>query len=80
MTDAARIVSGALTMAADTSGLTRRERDILRLMADGLTNREIAGQLVVSVNTVQTHVAHILNKLGVRSRHQAADVWVQRNR
>ncbi len=71
--------AGSVDMVADISGLTRREQDILRLIADGRTNQEIAGQLVVSVNTVQTHVAHILQKLGVRSRHQAADIWVQRN-
>ncbi|MGE7432864.1 MULTISPECIES: response regulator transcription factor [Kitasatospora] len=51
--------------------LTEREGEILRLMSAGLTNGEIAERLVVSPETVKTHVASVLGKLGVRDRTQA---------
>jgi DNA-binding CsgD family transcriptional regulator len=51
-------------------GLTRRELDVLALVNDGMQNREIADQLVVSVRTVDHHVEAIIRKLGVRSRAQ----------
>ncbi len=54
--------------------LTAREREVLRLLADGLSQREIADRLVISVNTVGTHVEHILSKLDVHSRTQAVAV------
>ena len=52
--------------------LTRRESEVAALVARGLTNREIAGQLYVSVRTVEVHVDHILSKLGFRTRTQLA--------
>ncbi|WP_353814705.1 ATP-binding protein [Agromyces sp. SYSU T00266] len=52
-------------------GLTDRQVDVLRLLADGLTNAEIAERLVVSVRTVDSHVAAVLAKLGVSSRRDA---------
>jgi DNA-binding CsgD family transcriptional regulator len=56
----------------DQSGLTTREIEVLRLLADGLTNREIAGRLFISQKTVAAHMAHIYGKLGVHSRVEAA--------
>ena len=47
-------------------GLTNREREILKLIAEGNTNQEIADLLVLSLSTVQTHRAHIMSKLGLR--------------
>ena len=57
---------------ANPAGLTRRQLDVLALLAEGLTNAEIAEQLVVSVRTVDSHVAAVLAKLGVKNRRQAA--------
>jgi DNA-binding NarL/FixJ family response regulator len=52
--------------------LTERELEVLRLLARGQTNRQIAKNLVISTLTVKTHVQHILGKLGVSDRTQAA--------
>ena len=56
------------------AGLTHRQLDVLGLVAQGLTNAEIADRLVVSVRTVDHHVAAILTKLAVGSRRQAAEL------
>jgi len=55
--------------------LTTREWEVARLVARGWSNRQIAGELVVSDRTVDTHVSHILHKLGLVSRAQIA-AWV----
>jgi DNA-binding CsgD family transcriptional regulator/tetratricopeptide (TPR) repeat protein len=54
------------------AGLTERQLAVLELVSEGMTNAEIADRLVVSVRTVDHHVAAVLGKLGVRSRHDAA--------
>ncbi|WP_086681757.1 response regulator [Amycolatopsis pretoriensis] len=53
------------------AGLTEREREVLRLMAGGLSNVEIAGELYLGIQTVKTHVGNVLAKLGARDRTQA---------
>lgn len=59
--------------------LTEREMDVLRLLAEGLPNRLIAERLFISENTVRNHVRHILDKLRVRSRTEAALYAVRAN-
>ncbi|WP_105970648.1 helix-turn-helix transcriptional regulator [Streptomyces geranii] len=59
---------------ADTLGLTGRERDVLRLVSAGRTNRQIAEELFISPKTASVHVSNILGKLGVAGRGEAAAV------
>lgn len=68
-----------VTAARGTDLLTARELDIVLLLAEGMSNDEIARELVLEVSTVKSHLARILPKLGVRSRLQAA-VWAYQNR
>jgi DNA-binding CsgD family transcriptional regulator len=58
--------------AASTDGLTRRERDVLRLVAEGLTDREIAGALFIGDRTVESHLGNVFAKLDLHSRSAAA--------
>jgi DNA-binding NarL/FixJ family response regulator len=60
--------------AEERDPLTRREREVLLLVARGHSNREIAELLVISVRTTEAHVTNLLSKLGLRSRAQLA-VW-----
>ena len=77
---AARILDEFARMAREGAGkpagpegdLTDREREVLRLVADGATNREIASQLYISQNTVSFHMKNILAKLHLKNRAQAA--------
>lgn len=56
------------------SDLTARERDVLRLLAEGMSNQAIGGKLYVSVNTVRSHVQNVLSKLGAHSKLEAAAI------
>ena len=58
----------------DELGITRRELEILALVAQGMSNREIAGRLYVSENTVKTHCSRAFDKLGARRRTQAVQL------
>jgi len=57
--------------------LTKREREVLSLVAQGMTNPQIAEQLVISTSTVQFHVHNILGKLGVGTRTEAVSIAIQ---
>jgi DNA-binding NarL/FixJ family response regulator len=68
----------ARTPPDDAGELTAREREVLVLIADGATNKEIAAKLVVSDNTARNHVSHILSKLGFSRRSEAAAYAVKK--
>jgi DNA-binding NarL/FixJ family response regulator len=68
-----------VTTSRGSDLLTSREQQILRLLAQGMSNDEIADALVVETSTVKSHLARMLPKLGVRSRLQAV-VWAYQNR
>ncbi|WP_131763627.1 helix-turn-helix domain-containing protein, partial [Actinomadura fibrosa] len=69
----------AVPAALRAAGVTSREMDVLALVTDGLTNRQIAQRLFLSPRTVDTHVGNLLAKTGaadrteLRARHRAAD-------
>lgn len=76
---AAKVESQRAGLAANggTARLTRREREVAALVAEGLTNRDIAQRLFIAEKTAENHVQHILTKLGLSSRSQIA-VWAVR--
>jgi DNA-binding CsgD family transcriptional regulator len=61
------------TGAMDAAGISRRELEVLELMARGLSNREIAAELFVSLNTVKTHTSNLFEKLEARRRTMAIE-------
>ena len=65
------IVAGLAARREETIELTARERDVLRLLAEGYSNEEIGAKLFLSPETIRTHVAKATRKLGARNRTQA---------
>ena len=65
--------------SAEDPGLTARERDVLRLLAEGLRNEEIGQRLYISPETVRTHVGKALRKLGARTRVEAVAIALRRS-
>ena len=78
LSEFARTAAPAKTDQEQAIGLTNRELDVLCLIVAGGTNKEIATQLHISVHTVKNHIHHILDKLQVSNRHEAAEVAVKK--
>lgn len=74
---AAKVLAG-LTGPRRSTALTRREREVLKMVADGRSNKQIARALKITERTVKFHVTAILNKLGADNRAQAVALAVQR--
>ncbi len=72
-----RVLAALRTGPADTYGLSPREREVLNIVAEGRTDRDIAARLFISERTVHVHVRRILAKLGVSSRTEAAGVAIR---
>jgi ATP/maltotriose-dependent transcriptional regulator MalT len=70
--------SSVLPFADMSSVLSAREQQVAELVLKGLTNRKIAAELSITKNTVNSHVASIMNRLGIRSRYQLVDVFPRR--
>jgi DNA-binding NarL/FixJ family response regulator len=73
-----KLMAGGAAKKDEDSVLTEREREVLVLIAEGATNKEIASKLVVSENTARNHVSHILGKLGFSRRSEAAAYAVKK--
>jgi DNA-binding NarL/FixJ family response regulator len=71
-------VASELAQHAGDEGLTPREIDVLRLIATGNANKEIAGQLSIGEETVKSHITNILEKLGANDRTHAVTLAVKR--
>jgi predicted ATPase/DNA-binding CsgD family transcriptional regulator len=74
-----RVPRAGPSRGAGAPGLTRREREIAELVAQGLSNKDVAARLVISQRTAETHVENVLTKLGFSSRAQIA-AWVAERR
>lgn len=77
--EAEAVMNNVVTKPHHVNKLSKREREVLKEMVKGKTNKEIAAHLFVSEKTIKTHVSHIFNKLQVSDRTQAAIYAMENN-
>ncbi len=73
------VVPGRVRASLERPALSHRERQVLALVVDGLTNAQIAAKLFLSESTIKSHLSSVFSKLGVRSRREAAAVFMELN-
>jgi DNA-binding NarL/FixJ family response regulator len=67
-------IDDVASQSPEIEGLTPKEREVMTLIARGFRYREVADELDISVKTLETHMKHIFNKLGVASRHEVTSI------
>ncbi len=69
--------TGSLTASGSIKGLSRQDKNIVQMVAQGLKNKEIADQLCLSEHTIKAHISHIFKKLNIKRRTQLVSLYLE---